>query len=106
MNTASLRWLHTLYRVGVVGDLTDGQLLERFLAGRDESAEAGFAELVDRHGPMVLRVCRQILEGLTTEAAARRLACAGHDHVATVARAGTAAASDSPAEGWRRPSVS
>ena len=37
------------------------QLLERFVAGRDESAEAGFAALVERHGPMVLRVCRQIL---------------------------------------------
>ena len=61
MDTASLRYLCTLYRVGVVGDLTDGQLLERFVAGRDESAEAGFAALVERHGPMVLRVCRQIL---------------------------------------------
>ncbi len=61
MDTAGLRYLRTLYRVGVVGDLTDGQLLERFVAGRDESAEAGFAALVERHGPMVLRVCRQIL---------------------------------------------
>jgi RNA polymerase sigma factor (sigma-70 family) len=61
MDTASLRHLCTLFRVGVVGDLTDGQLLERFVAGRDESAEAGFAALVERHGPMVLRVCRQIL---------------------------------------------
>ena len=56
-----LRHFRTLYRVGVVGDLTDGQLLERFVAGRDEAAEAGFAALVERHGPMVLRVCRQIL---------------------------------------------
>ena len=61
MDTAGLRYLRTLYRVGVVGDLTDGQLLERFVAGRDEAAEAGFAALVERHGPMVLRVCRQIL---------------------------------------------
>ena len=61
MDIASLRYLCTLYRVGVVGDLTDGQLLERFVAGGDESAEAGFAALVERHGPMVLRVCRQIL---------------------------------------------
>jgi RNA polymerase sigma factor (sigma-70 family) len=61
MDTPSLRSLYTLYRVGVVGDLTDGQLLERFLAGRDESAEAGFAALVERHGPMVQRVCRQML---------------------------------------------
>ena len=61
MDTAGLRYLCTLYRVGVVGDLTDGQLLERFVTDRDESAEAGFMALVERHGPMVLRVCRQIL---------------------------------------------
>ena len=37
---------------------TDRQLLERFATRRDEEA---FAELVHRHGPMVLGVCRQIL---------------------------------------------
>ena len=41
--------------------MSDGQLLGRFIADRDESAEAAFAALVRRHGPMVLRVCGQIL---------------------------------------------
>src|ERR1700682_2855190 len=38
--------------------LTDRQLLARFTLDRDESA---FAELVRRHGPMVLAVCRRVL---------------------------------------------
>ena len=38
-----------------------GRLLERFLAHRDEEAEAAFEELMTRHGPMVLRVCRGVL---------------------------------------------
>jgi RNA polymerase sigma factor (sigma-70 family) len=35
----------------------DGELLERYVNGRDELA---FAELVERHGPMVLGVCRRV----------------------------------------------
>jgi RNA polymerase sigma factor (sigma-70 family) len=39
-------------------ELTDGQLLARFIVGREEDA---FAALVRRHGPMVLAVCRRLL---------------------------------------------
>jgi RNA polymerase sigma factor (sigma-70 family) len=38
--------------------LSDGELLERFLGANDESA---FTALVERHGPMVLGVCRRAL---------------------------------------------
>jgi RNA polymerase sigma factor (sigma-70 family) len=38
--------------------ISDGQLLTRFIAERDEAA---FSALVRRHGPMVLGVCRRIL---------------------------------------------
>jgi len=37
---------------------SDGALLDRFAAGRDEDA---FAELVRRHGPVVYRVCRRLV---------------------------------------------
>ncbi len=53
--------LFTLFRVGKTGDLSDGQLLERFSNGRGEEAELAFAALVDRHGPLVLRICRAVL---------------------------------------------
>jgi RNA polymerase sigma factor (sigma-70 family) len=40
------------------GGATDGQLLESFLARHEEAA---FRTLVERHGPMVLGVCRRVL---------------------------------------------
>jgi RNA polymerase sigma factor (sigma-70 family) len=40
------------------GELTDGQLLESFLAKREEAV---FEAMVHRHGPMVLAVCRRVL---------------------------------------------
>ena len=53
--------LTTLFRFGVVGDLSDGQLLQRFLTARDGADQAAFTALVERHGPMVLGVCREVL---------------------------------------------
>ena len=46
---------------GIVAESGDAELLLRFTAERDEGAEAAFAALVRRHGPMVFRVCRQIV---------------------------------------------
>ena len=57
----AIRYVQTLFDVGTAGGLTDGQLLERFLAHDAETAELAFAALFDRHAPMVLRVCRVIL---------------------------------------------
>jgi RNA polymerase sigma factor (sigma-70 family) len=51
-----------LFNVGAIRELTDGQLLERFATARGESAELAFAALVERHGPMVMRVCRGVLD--------------------------------------------
>ena len=55
------RQLRTLFNVGTVRDLTDGQLLERFATDRGDAAELAFAVLVERHGAMVMRVCRAVL---------------------------------------------
>src|SRR5215468_3522399 len=53
-----LRYLRRAAPLPAEGRLTDGQLLERFLAQREEAA---FEALVRRHGPMVLGVCRRVL---------------------------------------------
>jgi DNA-directed RNA polymerase specialized sigma24 family protein len=55
------RHLQTLLEEGALGSLTDGELLERFISGRGESAEAAFSTLVERHAPMELATCRQLL---------------------------------------------
>ncbi len=55
---AAARDLQTLFDVGVMGGLTDGQLLERFVARREGAV---FEAIVLRHGPMVWGVCRRVL---------------------------------------------
>jgi RNA polymerase sigma factor (sigma-70 family) len=50
------RLLHTVGRDG--GQLSDAELLERFVRARDEAA---FESLLWRHGPMVLALCRRLL---------------------------------------------
>ncbi len=59
---ALLRDVQTLFGLGVAGGLTDGRLLEQFLTADDVAAEAAFTTLVERHGAMVLHVCRQTLD--------------------------------------------
>ncbi len=57
----ALEPLRTLFGAGTTAGLTDGQLLERFAGRCGHDAEAAFAALVSRHGPMVRRVCRSLL---------------------------------------------
>src|SRR5437868_12554850 len=47
-----------LCRLRVLAAVSDSQLLERFVTGREEAA---FAQLVRRHGAMVWGVCRRLL---------------------------------------------
>jgi RNA polymerase sigma factor (sigma-70 family) len=56
------RDLQVLCRLGSVGGAGDGALLGRFVAGEGEARELAFAALVDRHGPMVFRVCLGVLK--------------------------------------------
>src|SRR5579859_7784947 len=53
-----LRQLRTLMATQRPQGQTDADLLERFVSQRDEVA---FAALLERHGAMVLGVCRRIL---------------------------------------------
>jgi RNA polymerase sigma factor (sigma-70 family) len=53
-----LRHIQKLVAGHTTQEWTDRQLLDDFSAHRDETA---FAALVARHGPMVLRVCRRVL---------------------------------------------
>jgi RNA polymerase sigma factor (sigma-70 family) len=58
---SALRQIRTLYTLGTLGGLTDAELLDVFLTRGADDGEDAFAALVDRHGPMVLGVCRRML---------------------------------------------
>jgi RNA polymerase sigma factor (sigma-70 family) len=57
------RSMQLLIANGTAVGLADGQLLDLFVE-RGESSELAFAAIVERHGPMVLRVCRAVLRGV------------------------------------------
>ena len=56
-----LQHLRKVAAVHTDRELSDRELLDRFLESRDESA---FTVLIERHGPMVLAVCRRSLPNL------------------------------------------
>jgi RNA polymerase sigma factor (sigma-70 family) len=53
-----LQRLRHLVGVPPGAEITDGQLLERYVAHREDDA---FALLLQRHGPMVLGICRRLV---------------------------------------------
>jgi RNA polymerase sigma factor (sigma-70 family) len=55
---AAMRQISRLFDEGTVTGLADSQLLERFVTRGDGVA---FSALVERHGPMVLGVCRAVI---------------------------------------------
>jgi RNA polymerase sigma-70 factor (ECF subfamily) len=60
-NGSMSEFLHNLRRAALRRDeagLSDGQLLDAYIRGREEAA---FTALVRRHGPMVWGVCRRVL---------------------------------------------
>jgi RNA polymerase sigma factor (sigma-70 family) len=53
-----LRHIRRLIGPAPAADVPDGQLLEQFRTNHDEAA---FSSLVERHGPLVLGVCKRVL---------------------------------------------
>src|SRR5690242_4471030 len=51
--------IQKLFGRGTVSGLSEGQLLGRFVGEHDEVA---FEAIVSRHGPMVLGICRRLLD--------------------------------------------
>ncbi len=62
-----IRSIQTLFDSGSATGMNDRELLEQFLARRDEeSAQRAFTAMVTRHGPMVWSICRSIAPDLHT----------------------------------------
>jgi RNA polymerase sigma factor (sigma-70 family) len=59
-----VRSIQILLDAGTVAGMTDEQLLNQFLEGNSDAAEAAFTALVKLHGPMVWGVCRAALADL------------------------------------------
>ena len=55
---AAIRQIRLLFGEGTLAELSDAEILERYVSRREELA---FEALVQRHGAMVLGVCRGIL---------------------------------------------
>jgi RNA polymerase sigma factor (sigma-70 family) len=55
------RQIEVLWNLGTLSAMSDTQLMARFRDGGDPARESAFRELVHRHGPMVMGVCRQVL---------------------------------------------
>jgi RNA polymerase sigma factor (sigma-70 family) len=56
----AIREIRTLFSAGAMGSWTDGQILSQYLAEK-EGNEAALRVLIQRHGPLVLGLCRRIL---------------------------------------------
>ncbi len=67
----SSRWLGMRFGLGSCSGLTETGLIDQFTRSRGEASELAFTVLVERHGPIVLPVCRRLLSdhgfGLATD---------------------------------------
>ena len=57
----AVQQLESLWDTGTLTGMSDAQLLARFSETGDSRRDSAFGELISRHGPMVMGVCRQIL---------------------------------------------